>query len=384
MRTFFNKIFNLQKSYLYFFVLVSFLLIAFHHFNAGFSMSGDSHKFSKWADKLINFNFNFYDFFIKENSERIPPLFYIVPVFLIAICKVFFGDLWQFVFLSLNLLFVLLSLIIFTKTLLIIKVRPFLILLSLPLIILSVDLLTWPKFILSDMLYAFLVVLVTYIMAKGFVNYKYNYIQLFITIFFIFLTRPSSVSVILPVLLLIIISKYQFILKPKVKLGSVILLIILIPLTLTLIFNFIEFNYSDNTTIEWWLLSKVKVGMIIHDRPETWVDPPNNFLDIAKIYFLRLISFFNPYASTFSLTHIILNFFQTFLIVLSVIIWIFYGTINFSQNKLIIFIILLSLSIASFHSFTLIDYDWRYRFPTILPLIMIIPISLEKVLKKIS
>ena len=124
--------------------------------------------------------------------------------------------------------------------------------------------------------------------------------------------------------------------------------------------------------------------MIIHDRPETWVDPPNNFLDIAKIYFLRLVSFFNPYASTFSLTHIVLNFFQTFLIVLSIIIWTFYGTINFSQNKLIIFIILLSLSIASFHSFILIDYDWRYRFPTILPLIMIIPISLEKVLKKIS
>ena len=75
MKTFLNKIFNLQINYLYFFLLISFLIIASYHFHSGFRMSGDSHKFSKWADELINFNFNFYNFFIKENTERIPSFF---------------------------------------------------------------------------------------------------------------------------------------------------------------------------------------------------------------------------------------------------------------------------------------------------------------------
>ena len=60
--------------------------------------------------------------------------------------------------------------------------------------------------------------------------------------------------------------------------------------------------------------------------------------------------------------HIILNFFQTLLIILSLIIWLFGGTVKLAQNKFIIFIIFLSLSIASFHSFILIDYDWGIVF----------------------
>ena len=45
---------------------------------------------------------------------------------------------------------------------------------------------------------------------------------------------------------------------------------------------------------------------------------------------------------------------------------------------------MISISVAFFHSFTLIDYDWRYRFPIIIPLIMILPMSLEILLRNIN
>ena len=121
----------------------------------------------------------------------------------------------------------------------------------------------------------------------------------------------------------------------------------------------------------------VKTGMIIHDRPETWLDPPNSFFDIIYIYFMRFVNFFNPYAETFSIIHIILNVFQTFLIILSILIWFLIGNLTNSFNKIFLFVIILSFSVAAFHSFTLIDYDWRYRFPLILPLLTLFPISLE-------
>ena len=42
-----------------------------------------------------------------------------------------------------------------------------------------------------------------------------------------------------------------------------------------------------------------------------------------KYIFLRLINFFNPYASSFSMLHFLLNLLQTFIIIISI----FYGRI---------------------------------------------------------
>ena len=60
----------------------------------------------------------------------------------------------------------------------------------------------------------------------------------------------------------------------------------------------------------------------------------------------------------------------------------FWSSYNEIYDKIFLFIILLSFSVAAFHSFILIDYDWRYRFPIILPLILLFPISLEIIVKK--
>jgi hypothetical protein len=384
MKKFSFTIFELKEKHLYFSIIISFLIIAYYHLNSGFHMSPDSYKFSGWADDLIKSNFNLYDFYFIEKStnERIPSFFFTVPILLTALCKAFFGNEWQYGFLLFNLALVFFSIVIFMKTLLIVRVRSFLIFLTLPLIVISVDLLTWPRYILSDMSYVFLVVLAIYFMTKGFVKNKFNYFQIFLMIFLMLITRPSSISVIFAIVFFIAISKYQFLLKPRKILVFVFILFILVPLAFGLLYHYIELNFSANMQLEWWLLSKVKVGMIIHDRPETWVDSPRDFKDVVNIYFLRLVNFFNPYAENFSIIHIVLNFLQTFIILLSITIWSFFGGITKYQDKLFCFIILLSFSVAAFHSFTLIDYDWRYRFPIIIPLIMLFPISIEMILKR--
>ena len=79
-----------------------------------------------------------------------------------------------------------------------------------------------------------------------------------------------------------------------------------------------------------------------------------------------------------------MNVIQTVLVLLAIfILSILKGNIKF-QDRIFFFIIILSFSVAAFHSFILIDYDWRYRFPIILPLITLIPISLEVILRKID
>ncbi len=381
-----KNIFSTQWKYgnmlLYIAIVVCFTLIAYYHLNSGYSMSTDSKRFSRWADDLIRLDFNLYEFFSIDINFNMPSLFfYSVPVVFIALCKVIFVNEWQFAFLILNLSFVFFSLIIFVKSLLLINVRPVLISLTLPLIVASVDILIWPKFILSDMIYAFLVLLSVYFIIKGIIKDKINYLELSIIIFLLLASRPSSISAVFAILSFIIISKFPIFMKQKNILLFILIIFISTPFLLGLVYLFIEFYFDNIAKVDFYT-DMVKNGMIIHDRPETWVNQPKNFIDIVYIYFLRLINFFNPFASTFSIVHIALNAIQSVSILVSVFIWFFFGGHIKIYDKIFLFILLLSFSVAAFHSSILIDYDWRYRFPIILPLILLLPISLEIIIKK--
>ena len=369
---------------LYLSLILCYSLIAYYILKSGYSISSDSERYSRWADNLINLNFNFYEFFSIEKASHRPSLFFFsVPVLLIALCKVVFLAEWQFSFLILNLIFVFFSLIIFVKCLLLIEVRSILISITLPIILISVDILTWPKFILSDMIYAFLVLYAVYFIIKVIVNNKINYLELFIIIFLLFASRPSSIPVVFAILSFITILKLQIILSKKKILLIILFIIFSTPLILGMVYSFIEFKFNYIAKVD-FLTEMVKNGIIVHDRPETWVDTPNNFIDVVYIYSLRLVNFFNPYAKTFSILHIVFNVFQMFIILLSIFIWVLLRDYTKSQNKIYFFIIMLSLIVAAFHSFILIDFDWRYRFPILLPLTILFPISMEHVFKKYS
>tara|TARA_B100001057_G_C22860459_1_gene954318 strand:+ start:650 stop:1828 length:1179 start_codon:yes stop_codon:yes gene_type:complete len=373
--------FIFKNKYIFTSILLSFFLISYYHLSIGYVMSSDSYTYSTWADDLIKLKFNLKEYYL-QNSFIVSSVFYTTPVILAALCKFFFGTEWQYAFLFLNMFFLFLSLIIFTKSLLILNVRPILIFITMPTLVVSVDLLVWPRYILSDMSFAFLVVLITYVIIRCIVKNKFDYSIIFLLTLMILISRPSSLPVVFAILSFILISKASIYKNIKLTFIIIFTIFMLTPCMFTILYYFIELNYSENIQLS-FLTEMVKSGMIIHDRPETWIAAPNTFIDILKIYFLRLVNFFNPYAESFSTIHIILNSFQFFLVLLSSITWIFIGGNVKSIDRTILFILLLSFSVASFHAFTLIDYDWRYRFPTILPLIMILPLSMEIFLKKI-
>ena len=384
MKFFLYSKWKYENNFLYISILSCFLVIAFYHLSSGFVMSSDSYRYSKWADTLISFDFNFYKFYLIDKTPNRPSLFFSsIPVLLISLCKVIFVNEWKFAFFLLNLSLLFFSFIIFTKCLLSIGIRPLLVSITFPLILISVDVLTYPKFILSDMIYSFFVIAAVYLITESIVKNKINFFKICGIILIILASRPSSVPVIFAIILFLIISKFEFFLIQKNILLLILATFILTPIIFGLIFLFIEFNLNGIPKLE-YLINMVKHGIIIHDRPITWVDKPDNFIDVVFIYFLRLINFFNPYASTFSIIHLVLNFIQFFSILLSIIIWSSYGYNQKILNKFFLLILLLSISVAAFHSFILIDYDWRYRFPIILPLLMLFPVSLEIMFKRMN
>jgi hypothetical protein len=368
---------------LYFSILVAFVMISFYNLSIGFVMSPDSYTYSEWADDLIKLKFNFYDYFV-QNTFFTPSYFYTTPVVIVALLKVFFGSAWHYAFLVFNLSLVLFSLILFSKSLLMLGVRPILISVAMGVLVLSVDLLLWPRYMLSDTIFTFLVILATFNIIRGIVMDKTNFISLISIMVITLVTRPSSVPILFAVFSFFVISRFQIYNKPKLLLLIFILgFFVISPFIFAYLHHLIEINLSDNIQGA-HLLRLVGQGEIINDRPETWLSPPNTFSDVAYLYFVRMISFFTPYAAPFSIIHIALNSLQTIIILLSIALWVFLAGNLKLLNKTVFFILLLSFSVAAFAAFTIIDYDWRYRFPIILPLMMLFPISMEILLKKIK
>lgn len=366
---------------LYISIFACISVIFYHHYNIGYVISSDSLSYSKWSDILIKLNFNFYKYFT-QNTFIAPNYIYTIPVLIIALLKIFFETEWQIVFMNLNLLLLFFSLILFSKSLLLLKVRPLIISFAMPVLLMSVDLLTWPRYLLTDMIFSFLIMLLIYVMIKSIVNEKINYFYLSFLITLIFFTRPTSLPFIFAILSYVGLSKIKYSYSRKFILISTLILILIVPMIYSIIFQLMNI-FLLHTPKALFLIEMVNQGMIIHDRPETWVDAPNSFFEVALLYFFRFIFFFNPYADSFSKIHIIINLFQTLLIISSIIIFIFLKSNAKSIKKSLILILMISFSVAFFHSFTLIDYDWRYRFPIIMPLIMILPMALEILIRNI-
>lgn len=371
-----------SKLILYFSILLTFSIIAFYNLKTGFVMSTDSNQFSSWADNLIKLNFNIFKYY--EQIKFIAgSYFYTTFIVLISLTKVIFGFQWQNALFTLNLISLLLSLIIFSKCLLIIGVRPLIISFSMPLLIISVDLLTWPKFILTDMIFSFLVMLAIFIVIRGVIEKKILYLSLALTLFIIFITRPTSIPIIFAILFFLLISKYEIYKIPRQVLFIILLIFLVAPLLFTILYYYIDINFADNDKVI-WLFAKIKNGVVILNRPETWVQPPETFFEFVHLYFVRLLQFFTPYAEGFSIIHNILNLIQFVAVFFSVIIWVLIGGKFKFLDSCFLMILIFSLIVALFHAFTQIDYDWRYRFPIIMPLIMLFPISLEMIMRKIK
>ena len=248
---------------------------------------------------------------------------------------------------------------------------------------LSVDLLTWPRYILTDTIFSFFVLLTVYLIVRSIIREKFYFFFLISLTIIMFLTRPTSLPFIMSIWIFILLFKSQLNYTPRFIILLIFLLAIIIPIIFSVLHHLMEIYLAGNIQVD-YILKFANKGIVVLARPETFIQPPINFIDNVYLYLIKIIIFFKPYAAKYSIIHTILNTFQIFLIVLAISIWSYLNENTKIINRTFLFILLLSLLVSSFHSFTIIDFDWRYRFPIILPLIMLLPISLEILIRNIN
>ena len=103
-------------------------------------------------------------------------------------------------------------------------VRKILISLSLPLIVLSVDILIWPRYILSDMIYSFLVLISVYFIIELIINNKLKVFKFLLIILLLLASRPSSLPVIFAIILFVGFFNFEILKRKKNILFSIFII----------------------------------------------------------------------------------------------------------------------------------------------------------------
>ena len=350
--------------------LVAFI-IAVINLKIGAVMSPDSHTYSSYADRLINLEFNYFLYFESDSLGRLVQI--TLPVTLIAILKIISPSEWMEYFIYVNTLFVFIAFYFFQRAMQSVKIHNIVIGFCCFLLILSADFLTWPRYILTDTIYASLSFLLIYITmtVKSF-DLKKISIWLLCS-FLLAFTRPTA----MPILAVSI-------LKPKVMM----LIFLTSFFSSALFYAVLASNLANNTNLSEGidhLMNFAKLGVVIHDRPDTYINISNDIYGFFKLFCYRFLFFFNPYAQSFSSIHIIFNSFLTLVYLFGLIgtIW-NWGVVTFEQKQFFLKINLFIFSIAIFHSATLIDFDWRYRFPVIILMIFVGAISMQSLVNSLK
>lgn len=348
--------------------------IAFFNLYKGSVQSPDTGTYIKWAKILIGHEFNFLTYYT-DISFPVPPFLYSIPVTAFAILISIFDEHWVIAYQSLNLVALFFTLFLYVKIALHLNVRQWLISLSLLAFIISVDYLLWPRYILTDTLFAATVMLAVYTVIVGANNRPGYYAMIVFSSFLLLFSRPASPSFIVVFLFFgFLIGLSQRILIKKtlfLRLGILTLIASTFYSVLVMVY---ASGVFESPLLHFWQHHNVQ-GIVIYDRPETYIAYEATSLGIAKLHLTRMVAFFNPFSSNFSLVHNVLNgllFLGCYVVVFALF---HFSFADFEKNNnraraisllstLIVFVVIST-------SVFVIDYDWRYRYPIIAPLIML-------------
>ncbi|MDC1122774.1 hypothetical protein OAT11_05405 [Nitrospinaceae bacterium] len=362
-----------QRHHVWITFFFTYVLLASIAIYKGSAQSPDTGSYIILADRLISHQFNLFSYYRDDTSVH-HLLFYTLPISILAILKLIMDDQWIAGYLITNLIALFFTLFLYIKIALNLGIRKWLVSASLLVFWVSTDFLVWPRYILTDTLFASMVMLVIYVVTTRTSNYYSSYIFIIISLFFLLITRPSSLPYIAVFLFFVFMpSMSQKILVKKtlfVRLGCFILLssffysIIIMANTSGII---------ESATIDIWY-TWIAEGAIIHDRPETYIVYEATHLGTMKLFIYRMVGFFTPFLKNFSATHNILNLslLGCYFVTLTMFRYSFSDfEINNNRAKAVTLLSTLIVSVAIFTSAILIDYDWRYRYPLIAPLILL-------------
>ena len=329
--------------------------------------STDTQRFIRWASDMSLNPFSAINYLFQERGVDGVMFYFSVLYYKISLIL---DNYFKLLFIFFNFLSFIFTLILIKKFSF--KIKYYYLI---PILIsINYDYIIWSNYLLTDFFFSFLCL--AFVVNLSLKNN--NYINFLLIVLLIFTRPPGIVSVFiyLQYLFLINVTEDKNLLKKKFFILITIYFIISIFTAYLLINNIFPDTFYDTFQYH---RSYYLEGVIINDRPHTYVEEPKNLIDMIKIIFLRFINFFKFYDELYSFKHNILNtFIFITLFSLSLFTLFKFNSYQIEQKKIIITMVITIVSFCFFHSILIIDYDWRYRIPCIIPISILAIMGLEK------
>ncbi len=361
-------------------LIIVFMMISIFTFSNGPIMSSDTYQYISWAELLIENSFNLKNF-AETELIKTPSFFYIVNTIIFSVFLLLSPENWKDFFMLLNCISVAVILINIKLILDNFTTKKMMASFAFILFMFS-DILLWPSYILLDTFYTALVlsIISIYIILKSNIKYVLIVFALIILTF----TKPQSLAVLIGFIMVSLLLNEKVL---KIYKNYRLIISAIITLICSLFFSFIFFtdislvlNSSEISVIK----DMIFKGEVIRDRPETWFKSPESVWDTISLFYYRLYSFFQIWVQDFSLLHNLMYFILNILFILSVAIYLKKDAIKFNDEnfKALSVLFLMILGGGIFHSLTLIDHDWRYKFVYVPQMCIFIVIIFDALLEK--
>lgn len=371
-------------------VLTTVLLLLFiRHWPFEPFLASDYYAFNAWSDRLLNAGFDYGEAFRRLG---LPERLYTVPLTVMALLKLLFGELWRDVYVWLNMLWTALTLFAICSAARMLKVSWLAIAAVLPLVLLSADFMFWPQYVLTDTLFAFLLMAMVWWVVFVLTRVHPSRVQ---RVFFILvallllglvlLGRPTSPTYVLAfVAFVLAVGVGVDRIRPRSLAVGIAGLIGLLALGYgVLISVYVNTDWISRSRELSFIARFAIEGLVVYDRPDTAIQHTGRWLDYAWLFIVRFLTFWSPYASTFSLEHLIANFTVKLAFLGAFVAWVVSGHwLDRPQSRAALLVVLIALAGSAFHATMFVDFDWRYRFPVIAPMLLLTMLMLDLVVRR--
>jgi hypothetical protein len=386
------------------YILIFTTVWTLYSYGQGVMLSPDALGYSKFADNLIEYNFNYVKYLENPLPTIASPLFNLGWITIVAFIKLLCGEHWSLGIVILNLLFGVFVAILILKTTWVVTEKPVCSIFVGILLLLSHNFYRWVPWALSDIFFSCLCVSI-FLLVIGLYQQPSKPLKETVWIGALvclaFFSRPS-----VPPLLVFVMFSIPFFFFFGLKetdpgerhnfISRLILLAcILIPVTIYCHSYFMlrpdkwPFPFLANTAI--YVAGDYQLGIIVHNGYRDTYDPgfPNNTLSFALLTCKKFFAYFTIAAERYSFRHKLFNY-TIFLPVYGLSIWAIASLFKkdngpshsnwWSIFSCALFIFLF----AFFHSMHQIDGDYRYTIPVKLPLILLAALGLNELIKGFS
>jgi hypothetical protein len=384
-------------------VFISLIAIVWssYAYTRGIIFSPDSGTYSRFANILVENNFNVFDY-LDNAHATMPVLFYYIWVAILAVNKVLLGENWGLGIVILNLLAGISVATLLFKTTWAITGKPACVILTGLFLLFCHEFYLWIPFVLSDTLFSslcFLIFILITSLCQQPADLSKSIAGIVILLCIALFFRPSWPPLLIFSVLSIPLTLFSNLIaadpgnRHKFIIRCALFTCIFIPIIIFchsyLMINPDKWPFSFLSKTVTYIAGDYLTGSVIYGHPETYHSPPNNILDYAFISLHKLFAFFYIEVASYSFKHTLFNYiFFLPLYGLSILaITRLFKKDNgpSSSNWFCIFYCALFIFLfAFFHSLEQIDFDFRYRLPVILPLIFLAALGLNELINGFS